>query len=324
MRIAVLGDCVLPTPYQYGHGLGRMVSLISEHLHLRGHDVTLYAREGSQFSGRLVMPPKADGYAGEWILAQAALRDHRQQPFDVFYDNGHLHCVAEMFPDMPVINEFHDAFQPYARCPILKSSGQRAFMPPEFEGARVIPNALNPAEYPFNIEPNPDAYVLFMGALADIKQPMLAIEACARMGVKLVMAGAPLTGQLPISENSNTTYVGAIYGRIKVNLLQGARVFLQLGLYESFGLTTLEANLCGVPVVGWPAGGTLDQIRYGVNGVLVIPGGDKVQAVCDAIERAWNMDRVGVRQYVENRYSLDKQVNAIEDALSDCVLGKWW
>lgn len=324
MRLCILSDAVFPTPYPFGHGLGKVVSLVAERLFQLGHDVTLYAREGSAFSGRLVMPPGADGYNGEWILAQAAMRDHRNQPFDVIWDNGHLHCVAEMFPHVPALNHFHDCFQEHARCPVVPSAGIKALMPPPFENARVVPNALDPAEFPLQPASNDTPYVLFMGALSDLKQPMLAVEACARMGVKLILAGAPLTGQLPITENSSTVYVGAVAGVVKTQLLQGARVFLQLGWAESFGLTTLEANLCGTPVVAWPSGGSLDIIRYGVNGVFVIPSGDKVQSVCDAIERAWYIDRRTVRQHVERRFSIEAQTAMVEDALSDVIQGRWW
>ena len=55
----------------------------------RGHDVTLYAKVGSRFSGRTVTPLEADGYAGERILAQYALRDHRVHPYQVFMDHSH-------------------------------------------------------------------------------------------------------------------------------------------------------------------------------------------------------------------------------------------
>lgn len=324
MRLAVLSDAALQTPHPAGHGLGRSVSIIAEHLFQRGHDVTLYAKQGSRFSGRLVTPETAEGYEGEWILAQAALRDHKQHAYDAFWDAGHLHCIAEMFTNIPVVCEFHDAYQEYARCPVLKSNGQKALMPPQFEGARVIYNALDPAEYPFNEIPDAQNYALFMGAISQIKQPLLAIEACARMGVKLVMAGMPVDAAMPFTEHSNVEFVGAVQGARKLQLLQNARVFLQLGIGESFGLTTLEANLCGTPVVAWPTGGSLDIIRYGVNGIFVIPGGDKVQAVCDAIDRAWHMDRRFVRAAVEGRFSIDAQVTAVENALIDCVCGEWW
>lgn len=325
MRIALIGDAVLPTPHPAGHGLGRMVYQIGVGLLERGHDVTLFAREGSHFPGMCVTPPDAKGYQGEVALAREAMRLHRQRPFDVFFDHSHIHKISDIFVDVPVVNVFHDVYQQYARCPVLLSEGQRALMPAAFEGARIIPNALNPDDFEASERPDTPPYALFVGAIADLKQPILAIEACARMGLKLVIAGLPVGGKLPFSGASNVEYVGPVNAATRNRLMRGARVFLQLGAYESFGLTTLEAMLCGCPVVAWPAGGSLDLVRYGVNGVFVpLLGSDMVANVVDAIERAWDMDRRIVRLYAEKLTSVDAQLDAYEAALVDCVRGNWW
>ena len=326
MRIAVLSDCVFPTPHAGGHGLGAMVSQIAEGLKREGHDVVLFAAVGSQFSGPLVMPSDAKGYDGERALAREALKLHKEFPFDCFLDNGHLHILADLFPRLPVVNTFHDSFQQYQRCAVLVSSGQKAMMAGPFWNARVVPNTLNADDYPFNNAPEAlPPYVLFMGALSDIKQPMLAIEACSRLNLKLVLAGAPLTGDLPVSAASNIVYAGRVTGQRKIDLLKGARVFLQLGTCESFGLTTLEAMLCGTPVVGWPAGGTLDLISDNVSGVFAAhSGSDKVQNVCDAIERAWYVRRDTTRKHAEMLSSVLAQIDGYEKALGDVTKGLFW
>lgn len=324
MRIAVLSDAVLPTPSPGGHGLGRVVSTIAERLLQRGHDVTLFAKQGSRFSGALVMPADANGYAGEKALAREAMRMHRQYPFDVFLDNSHVHALADMFPDLPMVNVYHDNYQQYQRCAVILSKGQRALLPPEFERARIIPNTLDAADYPANYTPDARGFALFMGALSEIKQPFLAIEACAKMGIPLVMAGSSVYGKLPFDNLSNVQYVGIVTGGYKQRLLNMARVFLQLGTMESFGLTTLEAGLSGTPVVAWPAGGSLDLIRYGVNGVFVPPGKDRVGNTCDAIERAWSMNREVVRVYSESLCNPEAQLEAYEDTLGACMRGEWW
>jgi glycosyltransferase involved in cell wall biosynthesis len=41
---------------------------------------------------------------------------------------------------------------------------------------------------------------------------------------------------------------------------------------ETFGIGTLEAMACAVPVLGWNWGGTADIVRHGVDGYLVEPG----------------------------------------------------
>jgi glycosyltransferase involved in cell wall biosynthesis len=300
-----------------------MVSQMTNALLKRGHDVTLIAKKGSRFEGTLITPEDANGYQGEQALAREAMREHRRNPFDVFFDNGHLHILADMFPQLPTLNVYHDTYQEYRRCAVLLSTGQQALMPGAFEAARIIPNSLDPEEYTPGYEP--EDYVFFMGAIAELKQPMLAIEACARLGVKLVMAGQQVVANsFPFGDSDSFAYVGPVKGDYKAGLLRKARVFLQLGYTESFGLTTLEAGLSGTPIVAWPAGGNLDVIHYGTNGVFIPPSSDAVGATCSAIQRAWHMNRQVVRAYSERLCDNEGQIDAMETALADVARGEWW
>ncbi len=328
MRIIVLSDATMPTPTVGSHGLGRVTATVAEGLLARGHDVVLIAKLGSTFSGALVMPSDAQPvgiYEGEKAIAREALKLHKAFPADVFIDNGHLHYLSRVLPTLPVVNVYHDNYQPHAPCPVLLSEGQRALMPADFEHARIIPNTLNVADYVPNFDHMDEDYALFVGALSDIKQPILAIEACARMNVKLVMAGQPILGRMPFAESDSVRYVGIVGGRYKDELFQRARVFLQLGVGEAFGLTTLEAGLYGTPTVAWPMGGSLDLVEYGVNGAFVpMQGADKVQNVCDAIERAWWLRRDGCRAYAETLCNPERQIDQYEDAAAACAKGEWW
>lgn len=324
MRIACISDAVFATPTPDGHGLGRVVSIVAEGLLRRGHDVIMIARPGSSFSGKLVMPNDAIGYEGEVCLAREALRIHNQHPFDCFLDNSHIHHLSRVTSHLPVVSVFHDIYQEYRRCPVLLSQGQQAIMPQQFINARVVYNSLDPKDYAPRFDNIEKPYALVMG-LSDIKQPLLAIESCARMGLDLVIAGQSMIGKLPISDASNCKYVGAVSGSYKDQLFQNARVFLQLSKAESFGLTTLEAGLYGCPVVGWPYGGTLDLVRNGVNGILVsATAADKVQAVCDAIQRAWYLPRTVCRAYAETLCNNERQIDLYEQALAACAKGYNW
>jgi glycosyltransferase involved in cell wall biosynthesis len=322
VRICVISDASLETPHPMGHGLGAMNWQIAEGLHAQGHDVTLVAKAGSMFSGKLLALP-VDGYRGEPALAKAAYGLHKQQPFDVFLDGGHIHLLSSIFPNLPVVNLYHDNYQPYQRCAVVLSEGQRAMLPPPFEGARIIHNAL-PKDH-IQASNVPGSYALFLGAISDLKQPMLAIEACARMGVPLVLAGMTVNNfGLALTQMNNARYVGPVSGQSKFNLIRGARVLLQLSGVESFGLTTLEAMLSGTPVVALPGGGSVDLVEYGVSGVLVQPSGDSVGAVCDAMKAAWWLDRDEVRKSAERFGCVEAQIAAYEDALGDCMRGEWW
>lgn len=323
MRLAIVSDAVLPTPSDTGHGLGRMVSQIAEGLLRNGHDVTLFARKGSTFSGKLVAPDDAKGYEGELALAREVMREHRLNPYDAVLDNSHIHRLSDIFPNLPVVNVYHDSFQQYQRCPVLMSEGQKTLMHPKFENAPVVHNAIDASTLPMGWG---GSYALFVGALSDIKQPLLAIEACARLNIPLVLAGGGATFNLQPSGNENVRYLGAVPHHRVLELMRGARVFLQLGTHESFGLTTIEAGLSGTPVVAWATGGSLDIIDYGTNGVLVsVMGKDTVKNVCDAIDRAWYMDREVCRMYTETYFgNVAQQINAYETLLGWCAMGEWW
>ena len=322
MRLAIIGDGVLSTPHPAGHGLGAMVSQIAEGLYARGHEVIMFAKEGSQFSGRLVTL-NTHRYEDERRLGVAAYQMHKQSPFDAFLDNSHLHFLSGMFPDLPIANVYHDSYQPYQRCAIVVSEGQRAQLPPSFESARVIHNAL-PAE---QITPSytPGFYAVFLGAISDLKQPLLAIESCARAGIPLVLAGMTVNNfGLALTKMNNARYIGPISGAAKFDLLRGARVFLQLSGVESFGLTTLESLLCGTPVVALPSGGNVDLVEYGVGGVLVQPSGNAVGAVCDAITAASRLNRMDVRKSGERYGDVDRMIDQYEAALKDVMCGETW
>jgi glycosyltransferase involved in cell wall biosynthesis len=324
MRIAVLSDCVFETPQEGGHGLGRMVHQVAEGLLANGHDVIMFAKVGSRFSGVLITPPDAKGYEGEPLLAKAALEQHKAMPFDCFLDNTHTHYLSHMIASLPVVSVFHDIYQQHERCAVLLSEGQRAVMPVQFESARIIHNTLNAADYVPFYDPTTPEYALMLG-MSDLKQPILAVEACARMGLKLVIGGASMVGKFPVTDCSNVEYVGAVSGKRKADLYRHAKVYLQLSKFESYGLTTLEASLSATPVVAWPSGGNLDLVRYGVSGAFVIAQAkDKVQAVADAIERASFVPRQMCRAWGEALCQPERQIDLYEDALGACAKGLWW
>jgi glycosyltransferase involved in cell wall biosynthesis len=53
--------------------------------------------------------------------------------------------------------------------------------------------------------------------------------------------------------------------------IQAADIYLAT-TKETFGIGTLEAMACGVPILGYTHGGTLDLVEHGVTGWLVEPG----------------------------------------------------
>lgn len=87
---------------------------------------------------------------------------------------------------------------------------------------------------------------------------------------------ARLPGQLFLStfaENPtpNVRVVGRQTFDAMKPMVEGASVYLAT-TKETFGIATLEAMACGVPILGYRWGGTADLIEHGVDGFLVEPG----------------------------------------------------
>jgi phosphatidylinositol alpha-1,6-mannosyltransferase len=58
---------------------------------------------------------------------------------------------------------------------------------------------------------------------------------------------------------------------------------LENGDTEGFGLVFLEANACAVPVIAGCAGGSVDAVMDGVNGLVV--DGDRCEPIVAAVLR---------------------------------------
>jgi glycosyltransferase involved in cell wall biosynthesis len=69
------------------------------------------------------------------------------------------------------------------------------------------------------------------------------------------------------------TFTGRVGGEQVVDYLNGAHVCVNASPKEGWGLTVVEANACGVPVVGSDRPGLRDSIKEGETGFLV-PYGD--------------------------------------------------
>ena len=117
-------------------------------------------------------------------------------------------------------------------------------------------------------------YYLMVTAFAPYKRIDLAIEAFAKSGRKLIIAGdGPEAAKLKASAPSNVEFTGWIGNEEVRKLMQGCRAFLLPGL-EDFGIALLEAQACGRPVVAYSKGGAGETVidfrknPAGATGVL--------------------------------------------------------
>lgn len=136
-------------------------------------------------------------------------------------------------------------------------------------------------------EPREDFY-LVVSALAPYKRFDLAIDACAKLGKKLVVIGS---GQhehkLRASAGPNVSFLGWQSDEVIRDHLRRAKALLFPG-EEDFGIVPLEAQACGCPVIGFARGGLTETVL--ALGATDAPTGvffeeQTVDAAAEAVER---------------------------------------
>jgi glycosyltransferase involved in cell wall biosynthesis len=122
-------------------------------------------------------------------------------------------------------------------------------------------------------------YYLIVSRIVGAKGLELAVDAAIKMGFKLKIAGSP-SGYFNLSElmkkaksKSNSTnkqieFLGQVTDS-ELSLLYGeAKAFLALSKDEDFGITPVEAQLFGTPVIAFNGGGYKETVIDGKTGVL--------------------------------------------------------
>lgn len=155
----------------------------------------------------------------------------------------------------------------------------------------VIYHGVEPDE--FTPDENPADWVLWNKARVDPVSDPSPVNELARLmpDVRFVTTFG--------EETKNVKVLDAMpYERMK-------KVVAKAGVYlattrETFGIGTLEAMACGVPIVGWAFGGQVEIVKQGITGYLV-PEGDYEQ-----LQKA-------IRLALKNRTELGK--NARQDVI---------
>lgn len=116
-------------------------------------------------------------------------------------------------------------------------------------------------------------YFLVLSRLVRGKGVEVVVEACGKLGLPLKVAGSG-----PELENLKklathyklqpTTFLGWVSDEERVKLLQNAKALIVASEDEDFGITSIEAQAAGTPVIAPKAGGFLESVVDGKTGIL--------------------------------------------------------
>jgi glycosyltransferase involved in cell wall biosynthesis len=134
----------------------------------------------------------------------------------------------------------------------------------------------------FRIE-EPDDYYLCASRLNSYKRIDLAIEACRRLGRRLVVAGdGPARRSLQRSAGGGVEFTGRVDDDALARLLERCRALI-VPAEEDFCITAVEAMAAGRPVIAYARGGALETVVPRRTGVLFEPA--TPESLGDAIRR---------------------------------------
>ena len=122
----------------------------------------------------------------------------------------------------------------------------------------------------FSVRPDKEAFYLTASRLVPYKKVPLIVEAFARMPQrKLVVIGdgpeAPRL-RVALARAANVEWLGYQSDSVLADHMQRARAFV-FAAEEDFGITPLEAQACGTPVIAFGRGGSLETVCAAESGL---------------------------------------------------------
>lgn len=170
-------------------------------------------------------------------------------------------------------------------------------------------------------------YFLILSRLQEYKRIDVAVEAFNKNGLPLVIIGdGPEREKLEKIANSNIKFLGRQSDDVIKEYYAKCRAFIFPG-EEDFGITPLEAQACGRPVIAYGKGGALETVVNNLTGVFFEE--QTATSLNEAIEKFNEMkfDKNEIRKHAE---TFDESIfkvkmqNYINECYKDFKKSKQW
>jgi len=163
------------------------------------------------------------------------------------------------------------------------------------------------------------ARFLWVHRFVSYKRPEVVVEAFRGLPYRLTMVGVgPLAARLERDLPSNVEILPWLPRRQLARRFEESSGFLHIA-EEDFGISMVEALAAGTPVVALAAGGAVDIVRDGVDGILVErPEVDRVRdAVRRLASREWDRGALAARAQEFSRLQFVERLGARVSALAE-------
>lgn len=173
-----------------------------------------------------------------------------------------------------------------------------------------------------------ERFVMGLGSFDSIKGIDLAVKAVA-------LLPEPRPPLVWVANSGNATYRESVNelarsSKVELRIMMGvsdaelvatlnrAALLLYTSRLEPFGFAPLEANACGLPVVGIAEGGIRETVRDGLNGFLVEPEAESIaHAAARLLDSPELARRIGAAaaEYVRRDWDVEASVTRLETIL---------
>jgi glycosyltransferase involved in cell wall biosynthesis len=335
MRVALLGPIAWRTPPRHYGPWELVTGLLADGLVERDVDVTLFATLDSVTRAELdgVCPrpyeedDELDGRVWEALHVAHALS--RSAEFDLIHN--HLDWLPLAFSALsraPMVTTIHGfsssqivpAYREAKSAFVSVSDSDRS---PELDYLATVHHGVDPAPLPF-CEAGGEELVCF-GRVHPDKGTHEAITIARAAGRRLVLCG-PVQDEryfnervAPHVDGEAVRYLGSVEPDRRAILLGEAACLLHpIAFEEPFGLSVVEAMICGTPVVAYPRGSMPEIVEDGVTGAIA----DGVAEAVVAVERVAAFDRAACRRAALRRFDVRRMVDSYLHVYEDVLRGQ--
>lgn len=335
MRIALFTSnrTTIPPEKDIVAASASLTAVLADRLVDLGHEVFLYAPEGSQTKAHLIdlgMEPLHLDFAltpEEWVKnMNSGMKQYYigelfkdSEKYDLIHlqtEPVYLGMPFTKTTKTPVVFTNHNIFtvqeapllRKYKELPIVSISNFQRSIVPDLNYVSTVYNGIDVSKFPFTEES--DEYMYHIGRLVKVKGIKEALLIARDTGFEFKLAGvgtdAFMAENVTPFVNEKSKYIGLVdresnewyqnYSRAKLLLLP-------IQWDEPFGLVMIEAMATGTPIVAFARGAVPEIVNDGETGFVVNPSDDDIRG--DFIIKKTGIE--GIKEAVQRIYSMDPQ-----------------
>jgi glycosyltransferase involved in cell wall biosynthesis len=319
MKVAILAPITWRTPPRNYGPWEQVASVLTEGLVRLGVDVTLFATGDSITTAHLrsVCPKPLGEHPADpkvWECLHISQLMEQASEFSIIHNHfDFLPLSYCRLIQTPVITTIH-GFSSEQIIPVYKKYNDRSFYVsisqsdrhPELKYLDTVYNGIDHRQFlPGHGE---GGYLLYFGRIHPDKGAYEAIRIAIQSNSKLILCGLIQDQNYynekvaPYLNDSTIIYRGNVGPSQRNQLMGNALALLHpISFEEPFGLSVVEAMMCGTPVIAFNRGSMKELIVDGTTGFLVR---DTAEAV-DAVGNIKSIRRADCRQHALGHFSGD-------------------